>query len=147
MHVEESVVINHPVQKVFDYASNPVNYPEWVGPYVEVRDIQQSTPGELREGDEFTAVLSFLGRRFDSPIEVTAYEPNRRLSERSTGGPVPMEVTMLFEDSSGATRVRQSAELEPGGFFRLAGPLLERALKRQFRNDLQTLEDVLEAQG
>ncbi len=147
MHVEESAVINQPVKKVFDYASNPVNYAEWVGPYVEVRDIQQSTPGETKQGDKFTAVLSFLGRRFDTPIEVTAYEPNKRLSERSIGGPVPMEITMLFEeDSSGATRINQSADLEPGGFFRLAGPLLERALRRQFRNDLHTLEDVLEAQ-
>jgi hypothetical protein len=55
---------------------------------------------------------------------------------------------MLFEeDSFGRTRINQSAELESEGFFRLAGPLLERAIKRQFRNDLQTLEDVLEAQG
>ncbi len=59
-----------------------------------------------------------------------------------------MELTTLFEQaSSGATRINHSAELESGGFFRLADPLLERALKRQFRNDLQTLEDVLEAQG
>jgi hypothetical protein len=47
---------------------------------------------------------------------------------------------MLFEeDSSGRTRINQSAELESEGFFRLAGPLLERAIKRQFRNDLETL--------
>jgi hypothetical protein len=39
------------------------------------------------------------------------------------------------------------AEGEPGGFFRLVGPLLEMAGRRQFRTDLANLNDLLEAQG
>jgi hypothetical protein len=41
----------------------------------------------------------------------------------------------------------QVVEGELGGFFSLAGPLLERAGRRQFRVDLETLKDLLEAQG
>lgn len=41
----------------------------------------------------------------------------------------------------------QVVEGEQGGFFRLAGPLLERAGRRQFKADLETLKDLLEAQG
>jgi uncharacterized protein YndB with AHSA1/START domain len=52
MYVEESVVINQPVEKVFDYVSNPVNYPEWAGPVVEVRGLQQTAPGEERIAHE-----------------------------------------------------------------------------------------------
>ena len=37
------------------------------------------------------------------------------------------------------------AEGEPGGFFRLVGPLLEMAGRRQFRADLGNLKDLLEA--
>jgi hypothetical protein len=36
-------------------------------------------------------------------------------------------------------------EGEPGGFFKLADPLIERALKRQIRADLETLKDLLKA--
>jgi hypothetical protein len=39
----------------------------------------------------------------------------------------------------------RAVEGEPGGFFKLADPLIERALKRQVRNDLETLKDLLEA--
>jgi uncharacterized protein YndB with AHSA1/START domain len=39
MHFEDSVVIERPVQKVFDYVSNPVNLPEWQGPPTEIRDL------------------------------------------------------------------------------------------------------------
>jgi hypothetical protein len=39
----------------------------------------------------------------------------------------------------------QVVEDEPGGFFGLAGPLLERVSRRQFRADLENLKDLLEA--
>jgi hypothetical protein len=78
----------------------------------------------------------------------TAREPNLRHSHRSTGGPLEQEYTSTFEETAGGgTRVTQVVEGEPGGFFRLAGPLLERAVRRQFRADLGTLKDLLEARG
>ncbi len=148
MHFEDSVIIEQPVHKVFDYVSNPVNLPEWQGPPTEIRDLHQTVPGQLREGDTFTTVLKFLGRRYETPTEVTAYEPNQRLSCRGTGGPVPTEVTFIFEEvPGGSTRFTQSQEAEPGGFFRLAGPVFERAAKRQLRNDVETLKDLLETDG
>jgi uncharacterized protein YndB with AHSA1/START domain len=76
MHVEESVEINRPLEEVFDYTANPENLPEWQGPPTEIRDLQQTLPGQLREGDRFTTVLKFLGRRCEAPTEVTTYEPN-----------------------------------------------------------------------
>ena len=34
----------------------------------------------------------------------------------------------------------------PRGFFKLAGPLLDMASRRQLKADLETLKDLLEAQ-
>jgi uncharacterized protein YndB with AHSA1/START domain len=145
MHLEYTIVINQPVQKVFNYVSNPVNLPEWQGPPTEIRDLQQSTPAQLREGDRFMTVLQFLGRRYETPTEVITYEPNRRLSYRGTGGPVPTQMTFIFEEVPGGTHFTHSQEVEPGGFFGLAESLFEREAKRQLRNDLKTLQDLLEA--
>ena len=47
----------------------------------------------------------------------------------------------------GGTRYTQVAEGEPGGFFGLASGLLERAAKRQFREDMVRLKILLEGQG
>ncbi len=145
MRFEYTIVINQPVEKVFNYLSNPANLPEWQGPPTEIRNLQQTTPGQLREGDKFTTVLQFLGRRYETPTEVSAYEPNRRLSYRGTGGPVPTQITFLLEEVSGGTRFTHSQEVEPGGFFGLAESLFELEAKRQLRGDLQTLKDLLEA--
>ncbi|HZY56652.1 MAG TPA: SRPBCC domain-containing protein [Rubrobacteraceae bacterium] len=113
-------------------------------PPTEIRNLQQTTPGQLREGDKFTIVLQFLGRRYKTPTEVSAYEPNRRLSYRGTGGPVPTQMTFIFEEVPGGTRFTHSQEIEPGGFFGLAESLYEIIeAKRQLRNDLETLKDLL----
>ncbi len=145
MHFEYIIVINQPVEKVFDYVSNPVNLPEWQGPPTEIRYLQQITPGQLREGDRFTTVLQFLGRRYETPTEVSAYEPNRRLSYRSTEGPVRTRMTFIFEEVPGGTRFTHSQEVEPGGFFGLAESVFEIEARRQLRNDLQMLQNLLEA--
>jgi uncharacterized membrane protein len=146
MRVEESVEINRPLQEVFDYAANPQNLPEWSGLVQEVRPQTQGSLSE--EGARYTTVAKFLGRRFETPFEVSVHDPPRRHTDRSTGGPFPQEYTHIFEEvEGGRTRLTQVSEGEPpGGFFRLAGPLLERAGSRQFKADLETLKDLLEAQ-
>ena len=145
MHLEYTIVINQPVEKVFNYVSNPVNLPVWQGPPTEIRDLQQSTPGQLRVGDKFTTVLQFLGRRYETPTEVSAYEPNRRLSYRGTGGPVPTQMTFTCEEIPGGTRFIHAQEVEPRGFFGLVESPFEIEAKRQLRNDLQTLKELPEA--
>jgi len=143
MHVEESIEIGRPVEEVFAYVANPENLPEWSGLAIEVKD----APEPLSEGDTFTAVGKFLGRRFETPYERASYEPNRRYTDRATGGPIPdQEWTYTFEEvSEGATRLTRAVEGEPGGFFKLADPLIERVLERQVRTDLETIKDLLEA--
>ncbi len=145
MRVEESVEINRSVEEVYEYVADPENLPGWSSTVLEVHKEAQ---GELREGERFTTVAKFLGRRFETPMEVTVHEPPRRHSDRSTGGPFEQEYTLILEETSGGgTHLTQVAEGEPGGFFRLVGPLLEMAGKRQFRADLENLKDLLEARG
>ena len=142
---EESVEINRPVEEVFSYVTNVESQPEWATPPMEVR---KDTPGPPKEGDTFTSVSKFLGRRFETPYRITSIEPNRQFSYHATGGPLPdQRWSHTFEEVSGGTRYTQVVEGEPGGFFRLAEPLMERVIKRQFRADLETLKDTLEAKG
>src|SRR5215210_7268527 len=142
---EESVEINRPVEDVFSYVTNVESQPEWATPPMEVR---KDTPGPPKEGDAFTSVSKFLGRRFETPFRITSIEPNRQFSYRATGGPLPdQRWNNTFEEVSRGTRLTAVVEGEPGGFFRLAEPLIQRAVNRQFRADLGTLKDMLESRG
>lgn len=145
---EASVEIEQPPERVFNYVTDLENLSEWIGPIIEVRDVEKATPEDrLREGDRFTVVAKFLGRRFEISCEVTNYLSNRQFSFRSTGGPVPQELTYTFEPTLEGTHFTHSVETEPGTFFRLTGPLFEAANKRQINNDLATLKDLVESEG
>ncbi len=56
-----------------------------------------------------------------------------------------MQNRVTFERVEGGTRVTLTLVGEPGGFFKLAEPLLVSMLKRQYQADLANLKDLMEA--
>ena len=85
------------------------------------------------------------GRKLESTIEVTTLEPDRELTLRVVSGPVPGTVRHLLEPAGDGTRLKIVGELAGGGLRGLAGPLLERAARREVESDLRRLKQVLEA--
>jgi uncharacterized membrane protein len=140
--LEISTVINRPLEEVFAFLSNPENGPKWSS---GSSDVTIMSAGPIGVGSTYRSVRTFLGRRIESEIEVTAYEPNRSYATKSTSGPFPMESRVTFERAEGGTRVSATLVGEPGGFFKLAEPLLVSMIKRQFDADLANLKDLMEA--
>ena len=139
---EFTVVVNRPVEEVFPYLINPDNLPEWQSMVLEAR---QDTPGAMGQGTRVTDVRKFLGRRFETTSEVTAFEPNKRVDFKAVSGPIPFQISHTLETVDGSTRIKVVAQGEPGGFFKLAEPLVGTQAERQFKNDYSTLKDLLEA--
>ncbi len=52
---------------------------------------------------------------------------------------------MTLEPIEGGTRIHAPGQCEPGGLFKVAGPLLRAAMKRQADGDFATLKDLLES--
>jgi uncharacterized membrane protein len=142
--VENSVVINRPVDEVFEFVSNIENLPQWAGPVLEAK---QTSDGPIGVGTTQTQVAQFLGRRIETSHEVTEYEPNKKLSTKTTSGPLPMEVHYILEPAEEGTRVSLVGNVDAGGFFKLAEPIVGRMLNRQTASDAANLKDLLEAQA
>jgi uncharacterized protein YndB with AHSA1/START domain len=141
---EHSVVIECPIEEVFAFTADPNNDALWESTTLEA---ERTSEGPLGVGTTFRNTTKFLGRRFDTSYELTEYEPPRKQCYRVTTGPIPGVVCYLFEPSDeGSTRFTQTFEAEVGGFFRLAEPLVARAIRRQMEADMETLKDMLEAQ-
>ncbi len=141
---EFSVEVDRPVEEVFAYLIDPDKLPEWQSMVLEAR---QETPGAMGPGTRVRDVRKFLGRRFETTAEVTAFEPNKRVDFKAVSGPIPFQVGHMIEDLNGATRINVVAQGEPGGFFKLAEPLVGAQAERQFKNDYSTLKDLLEARA
>ena len=106
---------------------------------------EKTSPGPIGVGTTARFVGKLLGRRIESESEVTEFEPNRKYSWQSKSGPFPLKGSVTTEQVEGGTRVNTTIEGEPGGFFKLAEPLIVTMAKRQSQSDLDNLKDLMEA--
>jgi len=143
--VSTETVISRPRTDVAAYASDPDHATEW---YANITDVRWKSPKPLEVGSlvEFTA--KFLGRRLVYTYEITELAPGRRLVMRTADGPFPMETTYEFSDAGpAATRMVLRNAGTPGGFAKIAGRWVERAMRSANEKDLRRLKAVLEGSG
>ncbi len=144
VNVETSVVIQRPIDEVFGYLTDCTMNPTWLS---MVLDAQWTSPEPHEVGATGVMTARFLGRRFEVPFEVVAYERPYRSAIRSGGGPFPLRGEYTFEPVEGGTRVRLSMEGTTQGFFKLADSLVGPMFKRGMRADLANLKTLLEARA
>lgn len=142
--VQTSVVIERPVDEVFEFVTDPQN--EALRGSLIVEQVKTSER-PMGVGTRLRNTVKFLGRQFDTTFKITEHEVNKRSSVRTLSGPMPVTGCRIVELVEGGTRFTQITEGEVGGFFRLTEPLVIRAARRQYDTDLATLRDILEAQG
>lgn len=141
LKMELSVEIKRPVEEVFAYLTDPAKEPEWNSAVLECR---ADPPGPIGVGSKIHIVSSILGRRTESTYEVTTLVPNKKYVHK-TNTPFPVEATYLVEPTAGGTEVTLEGVAEPGGFFKLAAPVLGRIANRQIQAQLDTMKELLEA--
>jgi len=139
--VESSVVIGRPVEEVFAFVADPANNAKWQEGLIESR---LESPGPMGLGSKITDVRKFIGRKLESQLEVTAFEPGKRVSLKVVKGPLPFEVTQTFEPEAGGTRLGFVAQGEPAGFFKLAEGMVKKQLEDQLTENASRLKKALE---
>ena len=139
---EFSTTIDRPVEDVFAVLSNLEDTPKWSSSALEAK---VTSAGPVGVGATARYVDKFLGRRIESEVEITEFEPNRKITMKSTSGPLSFRGSMALEGIGGGTRIDTTFEAESGGFFSLAEPMFMRMGKRQLEHDLANLKDLMEA--
>ncbi len=143
IHIEESIIINRPIEEVFAYVSNHGNASQWQAGVLESRQTPDSPVGV---GTRFTGVRTFLGRNIESTGEFIEYEPPTKYAYKLTSGP-PMTGVNFFEPTAEGTKVTITFEMQVAGLFTLAEPLVGRSIRRALQGDLGTLQDLLESRA
>lgn len=137
--IEGKAVVARPVEDVFDYIVDPGFAHEWIQG-VESAEAH----GELGEGTEVTSTAGLLGVTFDTTATISTYErPTRYAYEGDS--PFRYRLTYeLHEVGDSRTEVTIRGDVDPGGFFKLGGPLLVRRLRKQALASLDQLKANLE---
>ena len=142
INLENSVFINRPQQEVFDFLSNPANDARWQSSTEVSEWTSEGPPGV---GSTQRSVIRFLGRKIDSTIEVTIWDPPQQLGFKVVSGPLPFEGTVKLESKENGTQLTQTFQGEPGGFFKIAEGLVGKQVEKQIDTDFNALKLVLEA--
>ena len=138
-----TVTIGRSVEDVFAVLTHLENAPKWS------RAIEETltTPGPMGIGTRRRAVVpTFAGRTTVNEMELTEFEPNRRLAMRSISGfPFEVRIAIDFIRVGDGTRLDWCASFEPGGVLRPVGPLLAAFYKWSFARDLEDLKSLMDA--
>jgi uncharacterized protein YndB with AHSA1/START domain len=141
--VEGEIVINRPVDEVFDFVADERNEPRFNPHMVSVTKISD---GPVEAGTRFAAEISTRGRTQPMTIELTECVRPRRLSSTTHLAAMDIIGTLRFEPVAAGTRMRWSWELAPRGRGgRLLLPLIAPIGRRQERTTWAGLKRVLEA--
>lgn len=138
--VEKSVVINKPVDEVFNFVTAEGSYTKWQS------GVEQVIEGAQRNviGSQFTEVRRFMGQEMRTTLELTDFVPNALWAAKVVKGPVPYVVRMTFEPVEGGTRVTTCVDGEPKGFFKLAEGMVAGQLEKSLTEDGLKLKEIVE---
>ncbi len=142
--LEHSVVINRPVEEVFEFMNNIENEKLY---RTDLLESEQTSEGSIGVGTTTREVSQFLGRKIETTSEVTEYIKNKVVASRSTSGPIPFKFRTRFEPVEEGTKVTMEFEGEVGGFFKMAESLVLKMGMKQIEKDFNTLKEILEADG
>jgi len=134
--------IARPPTEVFRYVTDPAKLATW----------QTNTISAVAQDDQPLGLGTRVrevhrapgGKELASLVEVSEYEPDRVFALRMLEGGLPIHAQITFEPTEVGTRVQLHAHGQPSGVMRLAQPLLQLTLKRQFAGYCATLKEMLE---
>ena len=136
--IEKTITINAPVEKVFAYASDPTNLPEFWPSIVEIKDVQQLPSG----GRSFGWVYKMAGMRFEGTSEDTEYVANQRSVTENKGG-IRSTIAWTYQPEAGGTRLTTVTEYTVP--IPLLGRLAEAFIVRLNENEAELLLANLKA--
>jgi hypothetical protein len=146
VRVSAEIVIERPIDAVWEWAADPRNWHRWQDGVREVR-----FPGGPRPGVRFSAALEHGGDLEERAYEIVERTPPRRQVVRSLEDPAAWfyEGTLELSEDVRGTRVRQTMGVGPEGrlerlVIAVAGPLVRRSARRRLAGQLTRLKEMTE---
>lgn len=125
--IRGQIVINQPVEAVFDFVADERNEPLFNPTMVLV---EQLTPGPIGEGTQFRAESASGSRTAEMVTTYTKYERPHMLQSHTPMPTMDFLGTLTFEAVPDGTLMRWNWNIRPHGFYKLLGILITRAVGR-----------------
>lgn len=141
INLNTNTVIYRPVKQVFDFVSTPENDFQWQ--YGTLASSRISGNADAI-GSFFRSIGHLLGERVQGTFEVTEFELNKRYGFKSLSGPLHSKTSYTFAIANGSTQMSVSTQANVGKSSQMDERILEKKMKRQLKENLKMLKDLLE---
>ena len=140
-HVEGEIMIQRPVEEVFDFVADERNEPRYNRRMVRA---EKTSPGPIGLGSRCRAELETVRRTIPMTIEFTGDDRPRRLASLTRSAMMSTDGALSFTPVADGTRMRWSWEVRPRGVLRLMSPLVSRLGGRRELDIWGNLKRLLE---
>ena len=141
-HIEGDIVIERPVDEVFDFVADERNEPRY---NPRMLSAEKVTDGPIGEGTQFRAETATRRGSAEMAIEITRYERPSRLESSTRLSNMDIAGALTFDPVPEGTRMQWVWDVRPRGVLKLMGPFISRMGERQERIVWTSLKRVLEA--
>ncbi len=134
-------LIYRPIKLIFDFTSTPENDFQWQ--YGTLKSARISE-GSMGVGTFIRSTGHFMGHRIEGTFEVNEYEPSKKYGFKSLSGPLHSQTLYTFEIAGGGTKVNISMQATATNLFQTDEGILEKNLRKQLKENLDLLKNILE---
>ncbi len=148
-NVKYETEINAPVEKVFEYYTNPDNIKEaW--PRDIVKESESLSGSKSEEGSEMKVKGQYMGKEEEMILEVKSKVQNRTVVTRQTEGPFKKwESIQEFQGNGNSTHIRHSIDYELPTTGKVAnmlsGSQADNKIRKGLEQAAQTVKQKLES--
>ena len=142
IRLEHSITINRPVEEVWKFMSNLENATKWDRGVLEAKQISDGPSGV---GAIIRTRRQFMGRQQIRQLQITEWEPNRRVGLAGTNEQMTAQIRYTFEPVGDRTILTGSGEVDIRGLWKVLTPIISSMGKRDNEADLANVKRLLEA--
>jgi hypothetical protein len=140
--LQGSVVINRPVEQVYEFMADVKNIMKWDHEAVESRQI---SPGPVGVGTKLEVVYEARGKPLILNIVVTGKDLNKRISYKVESRIGDATTVYSFEPVESGTRFTKMQEMEGKGLLKFKPILRHQFNQAATDNDLASIKGAVES--
>ena len=139
---ETNIRIKRPIEEVFAFVSDPLNFPRWNS---AVEAVRKTSAAENGVGSTYEMERELPSGHAVNQLEVMESHRPREFAIRTTAGPTPFHYRYGFSGKEGETIVRLDAEVELSGAPAILPAIARRLVKSGVDDNLATLKQIHES--
>jgi ligand-binding SRPBCC domain-containing protein len=140
-HIEESIEINAPAEKVFAFTADAAQWSRW---HTAIPEAEQTSKGPIGVGTTFKGVTRLMGRSMPWTATATEYEPNTKFGKNIDSGSVFIEQHNSCTPIAAGTKFTLTYDMKFSGCMRILSPFIVNAMRKEMKKSLINVKQIVE---